>query len=229
MKRTIPFSKGGKDRGLLLIDGDNVRDIMGKHKRWPDMGQLIEWVADPGNLGIDKLIEAVYFATVRDIDHPTFHEIPLKSFKPIGQTPITVVVEPYRWVPWATRPPEMKKKFRSRPNARRINPDTGNLEIRIGIQDEAIFYNALRRIKSFDTLVCVSSDSDFLKFTEQLSNGNHPFLFNPEYRTTRRTILIGSEINAKAGWKEAADELVEIEAILPQLLAQPHPVINRTA
>jgi len=229
VKRTIPFSKGGKDRGLLVIDGDNLRDIMGKHKRWPDVSKLITWVADPGNLGIDKLVEVVYFATVRDVDNPSFQEIPLSKFDQAGLPPITMVIEPYRWVRWDTCSSEMKNKLRKRSNARQINPETGKLEIRIGIQDEAIFHGALSRIKSFDTLVCVSSDSDFLRFTEQLRTGNHPFLFHPRHRTTRRTVIIGSEINAGAEWKEEADELVEIEAILPQLLSRTDLPDFRTA
>lgn len=229
MKRRNPFSRGGKDRGLLLIDGDNYRDMLRKYNRWPDIRQLIEWVDDPGNLGIDKLVEVVYFATVFDVNNPTFKEVPLKSFAPVGHAPITMVIEPYRWVSWATLSPQMKSKLRHRSNARQVNPVTGDVEVRIGIQDEAIFHGALSRIKSFDTLVCVSSDSDFVRFAEQLSSGSHPFLFHPRNLTTRRTIIIGSKINAKDGWEEEADELVEIEAILPQLSFLPNPEISVTA
>jgi hypothetical protein len=228
MKPTNPFSRGGrqshKNRGLVIIDGDNVRDIFRKYNRWPDMRRLLEWIVDPENLGIDQFGEIVYCATVYDVKRPTAKEIPLSSLGPIGKTPITLVIEPYSWVPWAGLSPLMQSKLKYRSNARRNDVTTGNLEVRIGLQDEAIFQQAIRRIRTFESLVCVSSDWDFLRLTQQLSTGKHPFMPHAK----RRTILIGSKINASVDWAEAADELVEIEAILPQLSFSSSLIVPRT-
>jgi len=180
-----------------------------------DIKLLCEWVADPKNLGIDRVTEFVLYLTVNNPDSPTTREVLRSSLESDLFAPITLELDMMRWRPAS----EMSIKVQSTKKLRRNNPDTGILEIQTGIPDEVIFQRALREIDNFDTLVLISSDMDFPIFAEELRNGINRFLPGPSTKkqrraTTREVVNIGSAAKISPYWTSKASNYVLIEDMI---------------
>lgn len=226
----VPSPPPYRDRALVIVDGDNLKGILTQNFNFsdmqnnrPDMRQAFEYIANPDNLGITDVVEIIWYATVANVNSPTYREVSISSLEPIGKTPITLKLEAYRLISWDNLSDKLKKKYSKRNKIFITDSVTGENKIKVGIPDEVMFRRAFKDIGRYDTLICISSDWDFLTFTNRINQGIHPFRRFTHYLPLqlrlrkRRTILIGSQSYAARDWKEAAGELIEIEETLKVL------------
>ena len=78
-RRTGKYPNNDLNRAAIIFDGDNVRSGLIGYGYLPNFDVLVDWISNPGNLGIDRLVSICAFLTVPHRNTTNHRLLPIKN------------------------------------------------------------------------------------------------------------------------------------------------------